>query len=685
MSNVRSAVRYAALLSLCIVLAVPLTAGRSPFVAAQADTAGVVTITGKVTVTNPFVLEDTAEPFMALIDLTAFVKRDRNMKLAAPDQVTAGLQGDLSKGATFEMQLPIEPKGDFNDVSNGKGKGKGVKIFAVDFDTNAVGDGFMGPYEWHGWPGGLDSLQFDPGTYEVAAGEMLVWSPDAQEMFPTSSGADGKLFTADDAVGPIPQGWTVINLNKQPFEQIRQHTVEVPILEGLAANNDLSKLSYTQAFDALVKDMKIRYPFNEFKHIDWDALVKEIRPLVEKAEQDKDKDAFNVAMMRFVAKFKDGHIGVDIDEQFFTQQTEGGLGMVLGQTDDGKVIARIVLDKMPAAAAGIKAGAQILQWNGQPIDKALSNTELLFAPQSSPHAIRLQQLRYIMRAPAGTKFTVQFQTPGDSKPQTADLVTVKERQSLRLSSFLAGTTPADMPIQVKVLDSGLGYIKIRTFSGDSVLLTRTWEWALNLMSQLQVPGLILDMRQNPGGSGLLATYFAGSFYKQPFVLNKTYQADKNGKFVYVGQDEVDPAPVQWDGPVAVLVGPACASACEIFAAGVAHDPGHLIVGRYPSAGVEASVEPWTLPDGLYFQAPTGRIETPDGKVFLESVGVVPNVKVPVTVKSLLSTDDQELPAAEKALQGVIDKTKATPEATQAAGGAVPAATAAPTAEATKGK
>src|SRR5262245_57231502 len=171
---------------------------------------------------------------------------------------------------------------------------------------------------------------------------MVIWSPDDQEMFPTAYGDDGKLFTADDPISPIPAGWTVVNLDKRPFELIRQRTVEVPILEGLAANNDLSNLSYTQAFDALVNDLKVRYTFTEYKHIDWDALVKEIRPLVEKAERDKDKDAFNIAMMRFAAKFKDGHLSVDTNDQCVTQQTEGGVGMVLGQTDDGKVIVRAV-------------------------------------------------------------------------------------------------------------------------------------------------------------------------------------------------------------------------------------------------------------------------------------------------------------------------------------------------------
>jgi C-terminal processing protease CtpA/Prc len=284
-----------------------------------------------------------------------------------------------------------------------------------------------------------------------------------------------------------------------------------------------------------------------------------------------------------------------------------------------------------------------------------------------------------MRSPAGTKFTIKFQNPGDSSPKTVDITSVKERQSFSRSSLSAGTSPEDTPIQLKVLDSGIGYIKVNTFSGDSVLNVRMWEFALNTLAQEDVPALILDARQNGGGSGFVASYFAGSFYTKEFELTESFEADKNGKFLYEGKDTVEPAPIQWTKPVAILVGPACFSACEIFAAAMAHDPNHLVVGRYPTAGVEAGVEPWTLPDGLYFQAPIIRKVYPDGKIFLEGTGVQPNVKVPITVESLLSSEDPDIPAAEQALMDKVKAASSAPAATSPA----PAETAAPTMEGTK--
>src|SRR5262245_37769830 len=66
-----------------------------------------------------------------------------------------------------------------------------------------------------------------------------------------------------------------------------------------------------------------------------------------------------------------------------------------------------------------------------------------------------------------------------------------------------------------------------------------------------------------------------------------------------------------------------------------------------------------LPDDLFFQAPTLQMRTPDGKIFLEGVGVVPNEKGPTSIESRLYPAVQELAAAEKALQALI----ATPQPT----------------------
>jgi C-terminal processing protease CtpA/Prc len=619
-----------------------------PVAAQGEDGTGVTTLTGQVAATNPLIFDTFTEPFMLLTDLTAFVERDLTLPLPSPVQVTANLEGNLGEGAAFTMALPIRPQGDVNDVDQG-GPGGGVQIYALDFQVNAVGDPFLNSHEMEGWPTALTSLRVETGTNEVIGGRVVVWAPDADQGFPTDFGADGKLFTADDPIAPVPAGWTVVDLEQRPFGLIRDDSVEVAILEGDVALKDLSALSYTAAFDALIAELRLRYPFTDFKRLDWDAIVAELRPLIEQAELDGDLLAFNLALMRLAVLMQDGHVGVAPPYGYLSQQFGGGLGVVLGQTDDGRVVVRCVAADSPAAAAGISAAAEIVGWNGQPVAQALAETEQLFA-ESTPLGVTLQRLSMLTRMPVGAAAAVAFVNPGEAE-RTAEVVAVDEPLGGDQPCGLDLADPAEMPVTVEVLDSGIGYLRINTFYDDMTLMTHSWEWALRRLRQLDVPALIIDVRANGGGLGALPLYFAGSFYDEEFELSRQVYVDETGQPLVSYTDRVQPTPVRWQRPVAVLIDSNCASACEIFAAAMAHDPDHLIVGRTPTAGVEAAVFPWLLPGNISFQAPLIALHDADGNVFLEGSGVPPTVQVPNTPETLLLAADNDavLAAAETAL------------------------------------
>jgi carboxyl-terminal processing protease len=222
-----------------------------------------------------------------------------------------------------------------------------------------------------------------------------------------------------------------------------------------------------------------------------------------------------------------------------------------------------------------------------------------------------------------------------------------------------------LPMDAKLLDSGIGYIQISSFEANPMLMTTAWNSALNNFSALGAPALILDLRDNGGGLGETPLILAGSFYDKEFELDRMELINEQGKSVDVGADDVVPSPLQWDMPVAVLIDSDCASACEIFAAAIAKNPNNLIVGYTPTAGVEAGVFSWNLPGNVYFQAPIERL-VHDGQVFLEGTGVPPNVTVPATADNLLNPGDEVLAAAETALGPVIAAAQATPEASPGA-------------------
>ena len=132
-----------------------------------------------------------------------------------------------------------------------------------------------------------------------------------------------------------------------------------------------------------------------------------------------------------------------------------------------------------------------------------------------------------------------------------------------------------------------------------------------------------------------------------------YYSEETGRFEPEGTPEkVAPYEEQYHfDKVAILVGQNCASACEIEAYGFSQVPSTIVVGYYPTAGMEAEVArgQFNLPEGMSLQISTGRFVNPDGSIFLEGTGVQPTIQVPVTEENLLSEEDVELKAAEDAL------------------------------------
>jgi C-terminal processing protease CtpA/Prc len=265
---------------------------------------------------------------------------------------------------------------------------------------------------------------------------------------------------------------------------------------------------------------------------------------------------------------------------------------------------------------------------------------------------RYQQARYLLRAPAGAEASVTFTNP-QAASKTVTLKAVSERQSFSFTSLYRGVDRNALPVEAQILASGAGYIKINSNYDDLGLIVRLFERALRTFEANGLTGLIIDLRHNSGGAPL---GLAGYLYDKEIVLGQLeYYSDKTGKFEPEGLPEKFwPSQEQYQfDKIAILVGPACASACEIEAYGFSKIPGTAVVGMYPSAGVEAEVArgQFLLPEGMSLQIPTGRFVNLDGSIFLEGTGVPPTIRVPITPENILSPEDVELMTAEEAVAG----------------------------------
>jgi C-terminal processing protease CtpA/Prc len=622
----------------------------------QAET-GPTQITGTFAYSNEFVVETYfVEHAVGLVDMHAFVTRDREWEVPVDSQVLGYLKIDTTANTgAYQLSLPALPLGMFNDLDNDRSRDTGVQVFAVSYWPNLYGGPFSeGDDRSRGWPGYLASIKTDAENHdEVIGGKIIIWAPDAQQKISSGFGADGLLFTMDDPLMTVPAGYSVIDLDQTPFAILRQAEQGITLNEPKdVALKDYSKDSYTQAFQKMYDFIKLNYAFNgvQGKQPDWDPLYKAIMPRIQQAETSKDAAAYFRALQDYTLAFKDGHvqIGGALGQQVYSQQSGSGYGFSIREMDDGKVIVTYLTAGGPAEKAGFQLGDEILTWNGEAISQAIGKVQALSGPFSTALAERFQQARYLLRAPLGQEASVTFRDK-DGIEKTVMIAAAQEYASFNQASIYFGMEDSLLPIEFRILDSGVGYIKIASNNDDLGLIVRLFERALKTFTARQVYGVIIDMRANPGGSPL---GLAGFLTEKEIPLGTLeYYSETSGTFEGEGESgKVMPNENQYRfSRMVLLVGQACTSACEIEAYGFSQVTGMLVMGQYPSGGVEAEVArgQFSLPEGVVIQVPTGRFVMPDGSIFLEGKGVQPTVRVPITPETVLSKDDAVLKMAEE--------------------------------------
>lgn len=621
------------------------------------DEGGPVSVTGEVAYSNGFFTLGADEPLIILEDEAGFIDRNRGYIIPEKTQVLGKITSDFyTSPFSYTIDLPIEPSGSLRDVDQDGEKDTGVMVYGIAYWTNIWGDPFLEERDLYGggWSGAYASFTVDPdpsAKAEVNGGKYIVYAPDAEQGFPSGFGDDGKLFTEDDPIVTLPEGYTIVDMDSDPFTFDRSKFPVIDLLEGEGAEQkDFSDLSYTEAFDGMIEMFRENYAYTELKGIDWDEKKAEFMPRMEEAEQNNDFLAYQKVLRDFIWSIPDGHLSAPTDNDEFTEAISGGLGLAIRELDDKRVIVNYVLEDGPAAEAGIELKAEILSINGKPIDEAISETVPWSSPFSAEHVLRLQQLRYVIRFPLDTDVEIEYQNPGDSESTTVTLKTVDERQSLAFSSFNVGATGFELPVEYEYLDSGYVLVKIDSFADSDNLTIQLWERMISTMNGYGIPGLIIDMRHNGGGSGFLADQMAAYFFDEPLVVGNASSYDASlGEFYsdpeleskFILPDES----LRYRGEIAVLVGPSCSSACEFFSYNMTLQDRAAIVGQYPSGGLGGGQATYAMPDGIQLQYSIGRNEDADGNIIIEGTGVVPTVKVPVDEETLFSEGDPVLEAA----------------------------------------
>ena len=192
--------------------------------------------------------------------------------------------------------------------------------------------------------------------------------------------------------------------------------------------------------------------------------------------------------------------------------------------------------------------------------------------------------------------------------------------------------------EVRVLAGGVVYLRFDAFD----MADRRW-LSDQLKTNRAAPGVVIDLRRNPGGGTISLGITIGEFFDRAvdcgtFITRGGYRGGKSSWQI---------GSARYGGSVVVLVDGATGSAAEIFAAVLQEHGRAAIVGRKTAGAVLAS---WYhgLPDGGELQLSRQDYVTPQGRR-LEKEGVEPDVKVVRTVADVRAGRDVDLEAALRVL------------------------------------
>jgi carboxyl-terminal processing protease len=390
--------------------------------------------------------------------------------------------------------------------------------------------------------------------------------------------------------------------------------------EGLSAKDRLAN------FEKIWHSIQDNYYDPGLNGVNWDEVHQRYRPLLETVTTDKE---FYKLMERMTGELHDAHTHVlsPAVAENFKKQNIMTLGFRVDEFE-GKLVVTSVEAGSSAEQAGVLPGMSIKTIDGTPLAEKLAEEAPRLTESSSVRATRMRLFGAALGGPPGSTLKLGLQRPDGSPLE----VTVK-RDFNGLGARLSAT----------ILPSGNAYISFHAFYPPAASQFREAVQRFH-----DAPGLIIDLRRNPGGSGDELMEIAANFFstKTVFARNKLRTRDTVANYV-----ESKGRPV-YSGPVVILVNEHSGSSSELFAGGMQDSGRAKVVGSQTCGCVLGVSHPVELKGGGLVMISKVLWFTPSGRK-LEGEGVIPDQIVRPTLGDIVGRNDPVLAAGEKMLQEIL--------------------------------
>lgn len=356
-------------------------------------------------------------------------------------------------------------------------------------------------------------------------------------------------------------------------------------------------------------------------YMNLDAEFGEVVSLQETVDQQFYKDTkdvdFKTGLKRSIFQSLSDPYSVYFDvEEFksFNEMNEGsygGIGVIVSPGDDGLITVVSPIEDTPGERAGLITGDKIIKVDGaevfgEKIDEAVNR----------------------MKGEPGTAVTLTL-LKKDNKQNEVKII----REKIILKSAKS-----------EMLADGIGYLKLNVFDEKSA---DEFEAHLNTLVKQNAKGLIIDLRNNPGGSLDQCVKISDIILGEQTIVSTRDRA---------GNEDVEKSDAgKITVPYVLLVNEGSASASEILTGAVKDTGSGTVIGTKTfGKGLVQAVN--SLPDGAGYKITVAQYFTPNGS-YIHGKGIVPDivVEMPEALKEKQDMTHDEDPQFQKALEVIRTK------------------------------
>ena len=398
-------------------------------------------------------------------------------------------------------------------------------------------------------------------------------------------------------------------------------------------SSTLGREGRERAFDFVWSTIERRYHDPSFNGVDWKAVGERYRPQALGAPDD---DAFWDVLDRMAGELHDSHTRVESPRE--VELRRHGQTMSLGFSFlplGGRLAVSSVDPEGDAWFAGVRPGMIVAGIGGKPAAQAYGELLQHARSASTDRARHFAALRRLVLGAEGSRIPFTFErADGTFFDATLARRTIDRRRR-------------EMH---RVLPSGFGYIR---FSEWSVALTLRALAAIDALKD--TPGLVIDLRSNPGGSVHAVNLLLEKLFAKPTELGRATTRNGRPVTLFLGtidiialHREVRGSPDAYRGPVVVLVNALSASGSELFAGSLQAVGRAKVVGQASCGCLLGFLGYARVPGGAELAYSEVGFVLANGRR-IEGEGVIPDREVPLTLEDLRLSRDRPLEEAQALL------------------------------------